>query len=109
MRRVLLSLVVLAAAGLTTSAALADDGMVVQYGMGGPAVYPVHHYVYGYGPVYARPRVWCPPPVIVPVPPPPPVLYPPAYVAPRYYYRDYYYRAPGIRYYGPRFSIGVEF
>lgn len=103
MKRVLLVLAVLAAAGLATSAAWADDDMTAQYGYDGVAVYPVHHYVYGYGPVYVRPRVWVPP-MVVPVVPPP-VLYPPAYVVPR----AYYYGRPAVRFYGPRFSVGVAF
>jgi hypothetical protein len=113
MRRVTLSLVVLAVVGLAASTALADSSspkvalqlgptLVAHHGSHGhghghPGPAPYRYHSYRRGPVIVRPIV----------PPPPAVIYPyPSY----YRYQPYYYGpSGGIHYRGPGFGISIGF
>ncbi len=111
MRRVTLSLVVLAVVGLASSTALAGSSspkvslqlgptLVAHHGPHGPSYrghHPHRYHSYRRGPVIVRPIVPLPPPVI--------------YTYPSYYpYQPYYYSPHGaIRYQGRGFGISIGF
>jgi hypothetical protein len=126
MRRVTLSLVVLAIVGLAASTALAGTssptvslhlgttlvghhgGHGYSYGHGG---YAHRSYGYGYRSPYRSYRYghgmgyrYIHPPVVIPFPGHPPVVHPPIYRH-RYYYRPH----SGIHYRGPGFGISIGF
>ena len=115
MKRILLSLAVLALLGVAGGSAWANG-----YGHY-PHTVPVHHHYYGGYHAYYAPRAYyalrvvvAPPvvvaaPYVVPVPTFPPPAYVPAY-PPYYGPRSYFYRPYGGVYYSrPGFSVGVEF
>lgn len=114
MRRVTLSLVVLAVVGLAASTAWAGSSSPKVALQVGPTLV-AHHGPHGHGHRGHHPHRYYPHrsyrrgPVVVrpPLPPPPPVIY--SY--PSYYRHPSYYYGPssGIHYRGPGFGISIGF